>query len=107
MAGSLPVCVVVVGQRVRFQAAAPSPVAAASPVGAGDATLAGLLWATLDGCDAVETARRAVACGTAAAMQEGTGVGERTLVEKLLSRVQLRQERQLNVEFNSWPIRLV
>ncbi len=73
--------------------AAPPPVTAASPVGAGDATLAGLLWATLDGCDAAETARRAVACGTAAAMQEGTGVGERALVEELLSRVQLRQER--------------
>ncbi len=63
---------------------------AASPIGAGDATLAGLLWATLDGCDAAETARRAVACGTAAAMQEGTGVGERTLVEELLPRVLLR-----------------
>ncbi|MCX6029176.1 MAG: 1-phosphofructokinase family hexose kinase [Chloroflexi bacterium] len=72
--------------------AAPPPVAAASPVGAGDATLAGLLWATLDGCDAVETARRAVACGTAAAMQEGTGVGERALVEELLSRVRLGQK---------------
>ena len=70
--------------------AAPPPVAAASTVGAGDATLAGLLWATLERCDAVETARRAVACGTAAAMQEGTGVGERATVEELLLRVRLR-----------------
>ena len=55
--------------------ASPPSVAARSPVGAGDATLAGLLWALSDGCDATKTARRAVACGAAAAMQEGTGVG--------------------------------
>jgi 1-phosphofructokinase family hexose kinase len=70
--------------------AEPPSVATASPVGAGDATLAGLLWATLDGCDAVETARRAVACGTAAAMQEGTGVGDQVLVKELLAMVMIR-----------------
>ena len=69
--------------------AAPPPVAAASPIGAGDATLAGLVWAVTDGCDPVETARRAVACGTAAAMQEGTGVGERASVEMLLREVRV------------------
>ena len=69
--------------------AAPPPVTAASPIGAGDATLAGLVWAVRDGCDPVETARRAVACGTAAAMQEGTGVGERASVEMLLSKVRV------------------
>jgi 1-phosphofructokinase family hexose kinase len=63
--------------------AEPPPVAARSPVGAGDATLAGLLWALSEGCDASEIARRAVACGTAAAMQEGTGVGTRALVDEL------------------------
>ena len=70
-------------------AAEPPPVAARSPVGAGDATLAGLLWALADGCDVLETARRAVACGTAAAMQEGTGVGTRSLVEALLGQVRI------------------
>ena len=69
--------------------AVPPPVAAASPIGAGDATLAGLMWAVQDGCDPVETARRAVACGTAAAMQEGTGVGERATVEMLLREVRV------------------
>jgi 1-phosphofructokinase family hexose kinase len=69
--------------------AAPPPIAAASAVGAGDATLAGLVWAVLDGSDAVETARRAVACGTAAAMQEGTGVGDRASVEKLLGKIEV------------------
>jgi 1-phosphofructokinase family hexose kinase len=67
------------------------PVAARSPVGAGDASLAGLLWAVAEGCDVRETARRAVACGTAAAMQEGTGVGDRALVEQLLPAVTVRQ----------------
>jgi 1-phosphofructokinase family hexose kinase len=69
--------------------AQPPPVAARSPIGAGDATLAGLLWAISDQADARETARRAVACGTAAAMQEGTGVGNRSLVKELLGKVQL------------------
>ena len=67
--------------------AEPPPVAARSPVGAGDATLAGLLWALSDGCDATEMARRAVACGTATAMQEGTGVGTRSLVDELRPQV--------------------
>lgn len=69
--------------------ATPPPVVARSPVGAGDAALAGLLWAVSDGCDAIETARRIVACGTAAAMQEGTGVGDRSQVENLLNQVQV------------------
>jgi 1-phosphofructokinase family hexose kinase len=67
--------------------AVPPPVRARSPVGAGDAALAGLLWAALDACRPSETAARAVACGTAAAMQEGTGVGDRRLIEELLPQV--------------------
>lgn len=73
--------------------AAPPSVAVRSPVGAGDAALAGLLWAVSERCDALETARRAVACGTAAAMQEGTGVGGRALVERLLRQVQVTSFR--------------
>jgi 1-phosphofructokinase family hexose kinase len=60
------------------------PITLASPIGAGDATLAGLVWAVQEGCDPVETARRALACGAAAATQEGTGVGERATVAALL-----------------------
>jgi 1-phosphofructokinase len=67
--------------------ARPPVVRAASPVGAGDATLAGVIWALADGCDALEAARRAVACGAAAAMQEGTGVGDRSLIDALRPRV--------------------
>jgi 1-phosphofructokinase family hexose kinase len=69
--------------------ATPPPIPTRSPIGAGDAAVAGLLWATCEGCDPVETARRAVACGTATAMQEGTGVGDRPLVERLLNDVKV------------------
>jgi 1-phosphofructokinase len=67
--------------------AQPPDVRAASPVGAGDATLAGLIWALQDECDAEEAARRATACGTAAAMQEGTGVGDHALIDALRPKV--------------------
>lgn len=70
--------------------ATPPANTASSPVGAGDATLAGLLWAVQDQCDSITTARRAVACGTAAAMQPGTGVGERALVQSLLAQIQIK-----------------
>lgn len=69
--------------------AVPPPIVQRSPIGAGDATLAGLLWGTVDGCDPAELARRAAACGAAAAMQQGTGVGNRELVEMLLGQVQV------------------
>jgi 1-phosphofructokinase family hexose kinase len=65
------------------------PVSARSPVGAGDAALAGLLRAVSVDCDPVETVRWIVACGTATAMQEGTGVGDQALVEQLLKQVKI------------------
>jgi 1-phosphofructokinase len=70
--------------------AIPPQVAIRSAVAAGDAALAGILWGLLDGCDPAEIARRAVACGTAAAMQEGSGIGSRALVERLLPQVEVR-----------------
>jgi len=77
----------ILGLAGQIVAAQPPPVQARSPIGAGDATLAGLIWAVSEGCDVVETARRAVACGTAAAMQEGTGVGDGASVRQLLAQV--------------------
>jgi len=74
--------------------ATPPHISVHSPIGAGDASLAGLLWATLDKCGAVETARRAVACGTAATMQEGTGVGDQVLVKTLLPQVQIQPSQE-------------
>ena len=70
--------------------AVPPKVAVRSSVGAGDATMAGLLWGVSENCDPVMLARRAVACGTAAAMQEGTGVGEAVLVRELLDQIDVR-----------------
>ena len=67
--------------------AAPPPVKAISPIGAGDATLAGLTWAVVEGCDPVEMARRAIACGVAAALQAGTGVGDRPTILRLLGQM--------------------
>ena len=68
----------------------PPKVEVRSSVGAGDATLAGLLWAVSENCDPATLARRAAACGTAAAMQEGSGVGEAALVRELLDKVEVR-----------------
>jgi 1-phosphofructokinase family hexose kinase len=70
--------------------AVPPQVHVRSSVGAGDATLAGLLWGVAEKCDPATLARRAVACGTAAAMQEGTGVGEAALVQELLEKIEIR-----------------
>jgi 1-phosphofructokinase family hexose kinase len=69
----------------------PPPVTARTPVGVGDAALAGMLWALRDGMDIAEVARRMVACGTAAVMQEGSAAAERAAVEALLPRVTLRR----------------
>lgn len=74
----------VLGMHDEVVLAYPPAVEARSPVAAGDSSLAGLLWALTEGCDIAEAARRAVASGTAAAMQEGSGVGDRTLVESLM-----------------------
>ncbi|MCX7671075.1 MAG: 1-phosphofructokinase, partial [Anaerolineae bacterium] len=63
----------------------PLPIQVVSPIGAGDAALAGLVWAVNDGCNPLEMARRALACSAAAAMQEGTEVGDRATVEQLLT----------------------
>lgn len=80
----------VLGHGEELVIATPPAVEARSPVGAGDAALAGLLWALLDGCDTATMARRAVACGTAAALQEGTGIGNRTLIDRLLPEISLK-----------------
>ncbi len=69
----------------------PPPVAAASPIGAGDATFAGMVWGVMDGCGAVEIARRAAACGVAAALQDGTGVGEPGMAQRLLAKIVVRE----------------
>lgn len=59
----------------------------ASAVGAGDALLAGWIYAWHRGLPAEERVRWAVACGTAAATLDGSTMPTRTLVEDVLAQV--------------------
>lgn len=70
--------------------AKPPKVTIQGPTGAGDALLAGLLWAFEQSLPVEEVARWGVACGTATAMLPGTGVGSRSEVEEIfkLTRVE-------------------
>jgi fructose-1-phosphate kinase PfkB-like protein len=63
--------------------ACPPAVTARNPVGAGDALVAGLIWALGEGRPLHEVARWGVAAGTAAAMHAGVSVGTRGEVESL------------------------
>ena len=58
-----------------------------NPVGAGDASLAGMAWALERGLALEEIARWGVATGTAAAMREGVSVGTRDEVKRLYERI--------------------
>ena len=60
------------------------PVIIQGPTGAGDALLAGLLWALPRGLSLEESACWGAACGTAAALLPGTAVGTLAEVEALL-----------------------
>jgi 1-phosphofructokinase len=80
---------IVLAQGGQVILAKPPAVIIRSSVGAGDASLAGLLWAVSRGCDPAQTASCTAACGTATAMQEGTGVGDRLLVEQIQQEVEI------------------
>jgi len=60
----------------------------ANPIGAGDAMVAGLTYALYHKLELEETLKLGVACGTAAAMQSGTKMPKRELVEELRQQVQ-------------------
>jgi 1-phosphofructokinase family hexose kinase len=79
----------VLGMEDKLLVAKPPPVAALSPIGAGDASLAGLLWSLAEECTPQETASRIVACGTAAAMQEGTALGSLNQIQALLPQIDI------------------
>lgn len=78
---------IVLGMSDDCVCAVPPPIETRSAVGAGDAAMAGLMWAFADRCNAAEMARRSTACGTAAATQEGTGVGHLALIELLMPQI--------------------
>jgi 1-phosphofructokinase len=81
------------GLAVRFQGeswlAVPPVVEVKSNIGAGDAALAGLIWGFGQGLSARELARSASAFGTACVMQEGTGMGDRNLIFKLMKETKM------------------
>ena len=66
--------------------AVPPDILPVSSVGAGDASMAGLIWGSMEDCSAAELAVRAAACGTASAMQQGTGMGEKELILDLINK---------------------
>jgi len=73
----------------------PPSVLVKSPIGAGDALLAGIVFAVKSGLDLESIARWAVATGTAAAMQEGTGMAKGEEVEKLVRRIGIQRRLRL------------
>jgi 1-phosphofructokinase family hexose kinase len=78
----------VLGDAQEIWWAQPPAITEVSAVGAGDALLAAALWAffCLHGsCE--ELARWAVACGTAAAMQDGTAMPTRAQIEEIYAQV--------------------
>lgn len=70
--------------------AIPPAVQARNTVGAGDATVAGMLWALARALPLAEIARWGVACGTAAAMRPGTDFGSLEAVAQVAEQVQTR-----------------
>ena len=73
--------------------AKPPSVRARNPVGAGGASVAGIVWAFAKGLSLAEVARWGVASGTAAAVREGVSVGTRGEIETLYAQVR----------FATWP----
>jgi len=69
--------------------AQPPPVPASHTVGAGDALLAGVLWAHERGLPLIEMARWGVAAGAAAAAHPGVGIGARANVEEMYQQVRM------------------
>jgi 1-phosphofructokinase family hexose kinase len=70
----------------------PPALTAGNPTGAGDALLAGIVWAMVEGLPLKEVARWGVACGTASAAGEGVGAGTREEVEAWYGKVNTNSE---------------
>lgn len=68
-------------------------VSVSNPVGAGDCTLAGFLWAKAQGLPEREALAWAVACGSASALQGGPASLTRQVAEELRRAVEVRGTR--------------
>lgn len=71
--------------------AVPPAISVSNPVGAGDSTLAGFLWATHEGFAPREALRWAVAAGSASAWRGGPQHVQRQDIEVLYSQIEVRQ----------------
>jgi fructose-1-phosphate kinase PfkB-like protein len=69
--------------------AMPPRIQVRNPIGAGDAMLAGMLWAFYHDLDDDEVLRWGVACGSASASLDGTAVGSLQMVKSLVSEVRV------------------
>ena len=67
----------------------PPRIAEVSAVGAGDAALAGMLWARQQGLPGNQVVRWAVAAGTAAAMEEGSAMPSLDRIRDVYKKVQV------------------
>ncbi len=65
-----------------------------NPIGAGDSMVGGMVWGLQAGLGLPDALRWGIACGAAAASLSGTAVGERDLVESLLSQVRIEPVAQ-------------
>lgn len=72
-----------------MHAAAPR-IEVKSTVGAGDSALAGFIVATEKGKNTADCVRLACACGTACAMQDGTGVATAQTAEMLYDKIEIK-----------------
>jgi 1-phosphofructokinase family hexose kinase len=69
--------------------AKPPEIEERNPIGAGDASVAGLVWGLSRDLPLPDVCRWSVACGAAAASLDGTAVGSYTMVESLVQRVSI------------------
>lgn len=70
--------------------AAPPAIEERNPIGAGDSLVGGLVWGLIEG-DALDALRWGVACGAAAASHDGTAMGARDEVARLVQEVEVRE----------------
>jgi len=69
----------------------PPEVEAVNTVGAGDAVVAGLVWGLETGVSLKDSAILGTACGTATVLSEGTAMGSRETIEKLLREIDIEE----------------
>jgi fructose-1-phosphate kinase PfkB-like protein len=69
----------------------PAKIKEINPVGAGDAMVAGLTRSFYIGNDLLTSLKWGVACGTAAAMQSGTKMPEKAIVEEVFHKVTVKE----------------